>query len=220
LQGTVLIKVIDNSRGEEVVDFGWGKKRKKVITVGDETDSLELALYEQLIEKVEVNNCYKITNVSSRKYKNEINLTTTMKTDIIQIADIPNVKEPVQVKSIAEKIEVQQCRLSVSYKCGNCRKGIELDDEELRLVKCKICKMTQRREKLENTSHLLLNVSTCDDNPKHMKMVIFYPVIEKYFSTIDETLVMDELEEHFLINQNFTVEYFPNTDVIQKLTKN
>jgi hypothetical protein len=48
-----------------------------------------------------------------------------MKTDIIQIADIPNVKEPVQVKSIAEKIEVQQCRLSVSYKCGNCRKGIE-----------------------------------------------------------------------------------------------
>jgi hypothetical protein len=45
-----------------VVDFGWGKKRKKVITVGDETDSLELALYEQLIEKVEVNNCYKITN--------------------------------------------------------------------------------------------------------------------------------------------------------------
>jgi hypothetical protein len=31
-----------------------------------------------LIEKVEVNNCYKITNVSSRKYKNEINLTTTM----------------------------------------------------------------------------------------------------------------------------------------------
>jgi hypothetical protein len=61
-----------------------------------------------LIEKVEVNNCYKITNVSSRKYKNEMNLTTTMKTDIIQIADIPNVKEPVQVKSIAEKIEVQQ----------------------------------------------------------------------------------------------------------------
>ena len=81
-----------------------------------------------MIEKVEVNNCYKITNVSSRKYKNEMNLTTTMKTDIIQIADIPNVKEPVQVKSIAEKI-VQQCRLSVSYKCGNCRKGIELDDE-------------------------------------------------------------------------------------------
>jgi hypothetical protein len=40
-----------------------------------------------------------------------MNLTTTMKTDIIQIADIPNVKEPVQVKSIAEKIEVQQCRL-------------------------------------------------------------------------------------------------------------
>jgi hypothetical protein len=28
------------------------------------------------------------------------------------------------------------------------------------------------------------------------------------------------LEEHFLINQNFSVEYFPNTDVIQKLTKN
>jgi hypothetical protein len=24
---------------------------------------------------------------------------------------------------------------------------------------------------------------------------------------------MDELEEHFLINQNFSVEYFPNTDV-------
>jgi hypothetical protein len=77
--------------------------------------------------------------------------------------------------------------------------------------------VTQRREKLENTSHLLLNVSTCDDNPKHMKMVIFYPVIEKYFSTIDETLVMNELEEHFLINQNFTVQYFPNTDIIHKL---
>lgn len=62
--------------------------------------------------------------MSARKYKNEINLTTTMKTDITQIADIPNVKEPVQVKSITEKIEAQQCRLSVSYKCGNCRKGI------------------------------------------------------------------------------------------------
>ena len=143
-----------------------------------------------------------------------------MKTDITQIADIPNVKEPVQVKSITEKIEVQQCRLSVSYKCGNCRKGIELDNEELRLVKCKICKMTQRREKLENTSHLLLNVCTCDDDPKQMKMVIFYPIIEKYFNTIDETLVTDELEEHFLINPNFTIEYFPNTDIIQKLTKN
>lgn len=119
-----------------------------------------------------------------------------------------------------EKIEVQPCRLSVSYKCGSCRKGIELDNEELRIVKCKICEMTQRREKLENTSHLLLNVSTCDDNPKQMKMVIFYPIIEKYFNTIDETLVIYELEEHFLINQNFTVEYFPNTDVIQKLTKN
>jgi hypothetical protein len=57
--GWLGIRVVDlvflhNSRGEEVVDFGWGKKRKKVITVGDETDSLELALYEQLIEKVEV----------------------------------------------------------------------------------------------------------------------------------------------------------------------
>jgi hypothetical protein len=28
------------------------------------------------------------------------------------------------------------------------------------------------------------------------------------------------LEEHFLINQNFTMEYFPNTDIIQKLAKN
>jgi hypothetical protein len=106
-----------------------------------------------------------------------------------------------------EKTEVQPCRLSVSYKCGSCRKGIELDIEELRIVKCKICEMTQRREKLENTSHLLLNVSTCDENPKQMKMVIFYPIIEKYFNTIDETLVIDEFEEHFLINQNFTVEY-------------
>ena len=53
--------------------------------------------------------------MSSRKYKNEINLTTTMKTDIIQIADIQNVKEPVQVESIKARIEVQQCRLSVSY---------------------------------------------------------------------------------------------------------
>lgn len=70
----------------------------------------------------------------------------------------------------------------ISYNsCGNCRKGIELDNEELRLVKCTICKMTQRREKLENTSHLLLNVFTCDENPKQMKMVIFYPIIEKYF---------------------------------------
>lgn len=76
--------------------------------------------------------------------------------------------------------------------------------------------MTQRREKLENT-HLLLNVCTCDENPKQRKMVIFYPIIEKYFNTIDETLVIDELEEHFLINQNFTVEYFPNTDIIHKL---
>jgi hypothetical protein len=53
-----------------------------------------------------------------------------------------------------------------------------------------------------------------------MKMVIFYPIIEEYFNTIEETLVIDELEEHFLINQNFTMEYFPNTDIIQKLAKN
>jgi hypothetical protein len=58
-------------------------------------------------------------------------------------------------------IIVQQCRFSVSYKCGNCRKGIELDDEELRLVKCKICKMTQRREKLENTSHICRILKIC-----------------------------------------------------------
>jgi len=63
-------------------------------------------------------------------------------------------------------------------------------------------------------------MSTCDENPKQMKMVILYPIIEKYFNTIDETLVTDELKQHFLINQNFTVEYFPNKDIIQKLTKN
>jgi len=63
-------------------------------------------------------------------------------------------------------------------------------------------------------------MSTCDENPKQMKMVIFYPIIENLFNTIDETLVTDELKQHFLINQNFTVEYFPNKDIIQKLTKN
>lgn len=60
MQGTVLVKVLNNNKDEEEVDFGWGKQKKNVITIGGQTGCMELNLYEKLIKKVENEKSYKI----------------------------------------------------------------------------------------------------------------------------------------------------------------
>lgn len=80
--------------------------------------------------------------------------------------------------------------------------------------------MSQRKDKLNNSPHMLLNVTRTDEQPKQLKMIIFYSVIHEYFKSIEQPITVEELEEYFLMQQYFTIEFMPNTDVILKLTSN
>lgn len=110
----------------KLIFFVGAKRRKKVITIGDQTGCMELNLYENLIKKFENEKGYKISNVSSRKFNNDIYLTTTMKSSIELIQSIPDVEQPTQIEKITSKVEVHECRLSVSYKYNSCKKGIDI----------------------------------------------------------------------------------------------
>ncbi|CAG2200330.1 unnamed protein product [Mytilus edulis] len=72
---------------EEIVVYD-AKKIKKEALVSDQSSRVSVVLYQDLIDKVEENGWYIFRNLSSRLYRNNFFLTTTLSTEITKIDDI------------------------------------------------------------------------------------------------------------------------------------
>ena len=108
LQGTVSVKVIGYYAQNTHVQTASGTKATRSILIGDQTATLELSLWGDAIEKLEMSKYYRITNVSSRKYQGQLKLTTTFTTKFSEIESFEHVKEDLAlIKGIKPEISVK-----------------------------------------------------------------------------------------------------------------
>lgn len=93
-----------------------------------------------------------------------------------------------------------------------------MEEDETPIIKCPSCKMSQKRQMVQDTTFMKINLK--DEANNLMKMVIFLPQIHEYYAENKIKFDITQVEEHFLLKEKFRIEAFENSDVIQKISKN
>lgn len=170
------------------------------VIVADQTGSMELTLWGDLIPEVEVNGVYTFTELTVRRY-NQTTLTTTRQTSVTAGA-IGGVNEmPVEGGAEIEVLEVDevvQARISKSITCGACHKAMaDQVEASTRFTKCMSCGMRQKTLSLVQRYSCVINVKTATAMKKVMignQVLVDFFEKENYVKISDT----DSLEEYLL----------------------
>lgn len=114
------------------------KKIKREALVSDHSSRVFVVLYQDLIDKVAENRWYIFRNLSSRLYRDNFFLSTTMSTEITKIDDITDDVSDIMLTASLTTIHgsIVQVLGTEKTKCQCCDKNVQVIDLDALTIKC------------------------------------------------------------------------------------
>jgi len=201
------------------VDLYGSKKLKMDVIIADTTKSLILTLWENQISTIKTGECYTFKNVSTRRFDDNIKLTTTPKTTIIPIpqmqqitTELMHLKKPNQMTGKIISVSVQ-----TAQKCISCHKRIEDQYIGNIVTKCPNCNMKQKNSSLSVSCQSRINLQDTDQTIH--RFTAFETTISKFLEEVNKTQLAkmpEDLEDFLLMQEEIFIEH--NNDIITKMT--
>lgn len=200
------------------VDTRYGKKTVQTVIMADSSGIIRLALWENNIGKLQLNQCYQITNLISNHFKSFIQLSTTQDTKFTEIQEIKNVVEDFSSLENTTWLtgKIDFCSFTTHYKCMHCTKPLVFPENQ-KLVKCDACGVKQKVTE-EQSSHVLKFQLKTDDDKK-VKLIMFTNAIQQLKESCNlHTKTNDEIEDYLLMENKFQVKIDIDSDVVNEMT--
>ena len=193
-------------------------------TVSDDSGTIGLTLWGNMIEQVLDNNCYVIKHVRVKKYDLAKCLTTTENTVISRVDEVfaaPSeefLEDLFDVKSISvEKISFAQ-GLKRWLSCCTChRQLLKVTGGPEMLAKCVTCNTVQLV--FSCSTKASVRVAVEDDDHQLIWLKVFTPIVEEMLrQPAPDVLVQsceDEIYEQLFDLRNITMDYSKATGIIK-----
>jgi Zn finger protein HypA/HybF involved in hydrogenase expression len=190
------------------------------VVIADETGRIKLNLWEDMIDKVIEGKTYLFKNVSTRNFNNLPSLTTTMATSVQIVDDIESTSDLVVMTNT--KIthgQIQQVQCLQKFKCGACKKSLELTEEDTKRVKCPYCHLKSNISTLQQTFTYRINLE--DDSSHNLfRLVCFQSTMISFLKEQNKEELLqnlDQLEDFLLDISSVTCVHVEGTEVISSL---
>ena len=187
--------------------------------VGDDSGTIRLTLWGNIIQQVTNHSCYSFENVLVKFYDFERYLTTTHSTRIMPTEErFPHINEQLFDSLFdVERISAQQLKKWLS--CCECGKYLsDVTSMPERIVKCDKCKTVQQVS--SSSMKASARIAVRDSDHELIWLKAFTPVLEEMLNqpAPDVTLQSSEEEiyKQLFEQQNFIIEY----DKISMVRKN
>jgi hypothetical protein len=216
-QISVLAKVV-KEKTSAVQDVRGKLMNRKDIIIADSTASIKLALWDALVNQIQLEKSYLFKNVATRSYFNEKYITTTPATVVEETGQLENVVPVTDEEAdntISKCGRISQLRIQVVATCQCCKKKVTAESDEI-FTRCPNCQMKLKAKNLTPTLHASV-IFNSDD--KIYKLVAFHAILS-HFCTIlgkEEFKTNTDLFEEYLLEKE-NVELAFDNNVITKIT--
>jgi hypothetical protein len=173
----VRVKVIRTLSEPQMVNIFDSNKLCQDLAVADETDTIKLVTWEQLVGQLEIDQSYDLKHVSVRMMYDQFHLTTTSSTlsqkiDDLTIVNIDNCEDMSSNNNnhpsiVAEKIGAE---ITKYRSCIQCRKNIT--DSGI-TAKCGNCGLIQKYLKTNSTVFGSLHLEISEPEGTRVKNTLF-----------------------------------------------
>ena len=212
------MKVIQFLGEEREIFTKYGKKTKRDSVVADDTGCKKITFWQRCINEVEPNKYYKITNITTHYFKEEMWINTTSKTTITEIPTFGEVVDSTQlIEKDSKNIAIEQISVLNNKRCSNikCNKTIKLPSDYVdSTVKCQTCSMKQKVSKMKEEIVATINTENGDT------YMVYQDKLKEYLQSKNKEDLMtdiDRLEDHMLQIENFQIETNNNSNVITSI---
>ncbi len=216
---TINAKVIMFIEDAEEIEI-YGKKTSKAeVLIADSTKACILTVWGENIKEIKVNESYNFANVSTRKFNEEIKVTTTPRTTINNIAPLENVVEDksISLKKFSEFVGlILAVSILVTKKCSCCFKTIPETEIGKTITKCIHCSMKQKTSSLSTTIQARINFQ-CESTTT--RLTLFEGPLKVFLTKRNQTQLLqtpEDLEDYLLSQQQ--LKLLCNNDVIQEIS--
>lgn len=198
----------------KVVEMFGNTKEKKEIIIADSTGNVKVAVFENLIAELQLDNCCTLTNLSSRKYS-DFYLTTTKSTKItVQDDDLGEINDDIEENELPEKNgQIQNIQIVKKFHCGSCNKKMDIP-EGIKKIKCPHCNLKGNVESFQFKVTSRFNLKE-DKTTTHL--VAFHDTISDFLNSQNRSDYLndiDQLEDYFL--DIISIKCTVNEDVVTK----
>ena len=198
LQVSVHAKIMKIGQKTDIEIFGTTKTKQSVM-IADNTNCLELSLFEEFVGNVEESKSYFFTNLSTRDYNNTITLTTTFTSTIKDAPQLLEVQQPDQAPDDVQlRGTVETVQAVILTKCISCRKSLQESTVGPKFARCASCGMRQKSSALVGTVSLTLLIKS---DSKSNRYKCSHDVLSTFLKIIKKEDIIqnkDEIEENLL----------------------
>ncbi|XP_070537608.1 uncharacterized protein [Ptychodera flava] len=208
---TITAKVIRRASGVKLHSVRGRMVAKQSVYVADSTGGIEVAVWSDLIEQVDVGSTYTFSDLTVRRF-HVTSVTTTVQTVVMCCDEVLSVNEaPIEEEAASKTMdvdEVLQFRCNSVSSCGSCHKMISEVGENVCFVKCTVCGMRQKVKNLAVKYSCIMNAKMANEVKK---LVIHNPVLTDFFDKEGlEFTDNDSIEEYFLVCSKLRITVIEN----------
>ncbi|XP_052068057.1 uncharacterized protein LOC127707516 [Mytilus californianus] len=213
MTATIYVKIVKFIEEEMTIPTKYGMKQRRQAICADNTACKKMSLWGHSIAVVEEGKYYKIKNVISNNFNDEMWINTCATTKITEIDNYGQVMmDHSLLLNELKQISIGQITVTKSTKCSNqkCMKAIEVTSADP-TIKCDTCKMKQRVQNLHKSTKAVINTT---DN---ISYTIFEPQLKSFLEAESQQDLIedcDSLEDYILNVNNFSVEINQNNNIL------
>ncbi|KAK3095474.1 hypothetical protein FSP39_015132 [Pinctada imbricata] len=216
---TLNVKLLNFTNEETEVYTRYGAKSVRNAIIADKSGTKTISFWGNIIPSVKQGSFYNLTNVVSKKFDENITLSTTTNTKALQIPIFDEVKEEDVPIQHAENIVITSINVITSYRCSNksCSATFPIQELKGTFMKCSTCKMKQKVENIIKSTSAKAVCKTETDSNK--QILISQQALENCLGEENNELMKDEdaLEDHILTVENFRITTGNNREICIKL---
>lgn len=189
--------------------------KKQDVMVADQTGTIKLTVWDELVDKLQKGKSYSIKNLSTRLFQNVKALTATKATTYELGEDIPNCVEGTLDSDENEKNgKITQAFLQLTFSCNNCKPKVIIPNDDSLFLRCSSCKMKMKKDSVQKS----ISGNVCFDfQEEKVKLSIFSSSI--FSLAIANNLNTSDIEniEDFLLSNAFKIRFTNQTKTIQDI---
>ena len=218
-QATVYVKVLKFLEEQKMTPTKYGIKTTRTAVIADNTKAVKITLWQNSVEAVEEDKYYKLANIITNLFNNEVWINTTADTKISEIDPYEGVQDGAELlQPSTSQIELATVSVVQNLKCSNmkCSKAINLDTvNQDPTMRCPHCAMKQKTANMRKTTTVQMNTKTQSYYMDDLAIEDFLKK-EKEIDLLQDT---DRLEDFLLEIEKFTVGFKHNTNYIISISR-
>ena len=180
---------------------------KVVAVVADSTASLQLAIWNQQVDQIQIGKSYFLTEVSVRHFDSDVTHTTTPQTSITETDDIADSVKPLVMKPSLHEIDAAEVKTSSNCPFCNCTVSY---NQEIVTFKCNGCNKKMLTSKIIKKTVTIVTVNAKDYKVPENVLKNFLP---------EPNMATHAIEDYLLLQGNAMIKGNALTDILPKISE-